>query len=123
MAPPSPARTERSKASYQRSRSRSAHSGHNAQHSQLCKVSSPQHLEDNSNYYGEEEPRNEREITSMEGSEVSEKEGKSGDEDTQPLGESGAGTTVNERDVEAPLEKTESSKSVHDPNLVARLQS
>lgn len=89
----------------------------------LSRVYSAQHIDDYSHYHGHDERYGQQsEATSSEESDFSEKVER--EEDSVARENAGEETAevregvVNERDVEAPLEKTQSSRSIRDPNLV-----
>lgn len=106
-----------------RSRSKSAHSEASARPPYLSRVFSAQHFDDHSHYHSDEEKHGQQiDRTSTEDSDISEKVDK--EEERENGGNNGDDFTetregvVNERDVEAPLEKIKSSRSIKDPNLV-----
>jgi len=107
-----------------RSRSQPATSKASARPPRLSRVFSAQHFDDHSHYhsYGEHHSQ-QSEPTSRDDSEFVEKVEY---EDDREAGDSAEDDYVetrdgvfNEGDVEAPLEKTKSARSVKDPNLVS----
>ncbi len=101
-----------------RSRSQSAISEASARQPRLSRVFSAQHLDDHSDYHSHGEHYNQQlEPTSNDDSDSAEEGEREKDRETDN-GELRDGIT-NERDVEAPLEKTKSSRSIKDPNLVS----
>ena len=95
------------------SRPSSVNSSLGGEQQRISRVFSAQHFDDSSHYHAANERVNaDPEKQSDEGSSSSEISEKI----DQAEGE--RESTVNERDVEVPLEKIKSSKSVHDPNLV-----
>lgn len=101
-----------------RSRSQPEPSEASARQPRLSRVFSAQHIDDHSHYhsYGEHHDQ-QSESTSSDDSDCAEEVEREKDRETGD-GELRDGV-VNERDVEAPLEKTKSSRSVKDPNLVS----
>lgn len=101
-----------------RSRSQPAPSEATTRQPLLSRVFSAQHIDDHSNYhsYGEHHDQ-QLQPTTSDDSDFAE------DVESEKDRETGNGElrdrVVNERDVEAPLEKTKSSRSTKDPNLVS----
>ena len=110
-----------------RSRSQSAPSASSNRQPRLSRVFSAQHLDDHSHYHGHDERHGQQlEATSSEESDYTEKVER--EEEKELGGNTGEESTeiregiVNERDVEAPLERIKSTRSVKDPNLVSMSQ-
>ena len=105
-----------------RSRSNSTRSEASAHQPRVSRVFSAQHIDDSSYYHGHADLHSEKlEATPAEGSDFCEKvaieDGLGAGDDVAECSETREGI-VNERDLEAPLEKTKSARSARDPNLV-----
>lgn len=123
MDQPGSSRTEESVRTLSRSRSQHSPLHRNDRQPRLSKVFSLQHLDDHSHYHGDIEPRNRAslETTPTEESDFSEKIQEPEDKKAACLGDEAAGVrkgVADERDLEAPLEKVKSAKSVKPSDLV-----
>lgn len=101
-----------------RSRSQPAPSEASARQPRLSRVFSAQHIDDYSHYhsYGEHQDQQLQPTTSDDSDFAEDVEI---EKDREPGDGELRDRVVNERDVEAPLEKTKSSRSTKDPNLVS----